>query len=67
MPHEAAVIRLDSNLETVDAAAAFLFERIVAQSEPVLSRWARHPPRTLSMSDLAILRWLTTRKRSQHR
>jgi hypothetical protein len=30
-------------------------------------RVARHPPRTLSMSDLAILRLLTKRKRSQNR
>jgi hypothetical protein len=29
--------------------------------------FARHPPRTLSMSDLAILRGSTTRKRPQHR
>jgi len=38
----------------------------LSRTRPFL-RVARHPPRTLSMSDLAILRLLTTRKRSQQR
>src|SRR5262249_46158631 len=46
--------------------AAFLRSTAPFKPESFL-RVARHPPRTLSMSDLAILRLLTTRKRSQLR
>jgi hypothetical protein len=36
-------------------------------NELIILAERRHPPRTLSMSDLAILRLLTTRKRPQNR